>query len=82
MPRVVRNFWIECEIDGQVRRIATGPAARSGGFSLTVFVRDRGTVRRALEIYGAADRYGERITLSAQIVGDDRQRPIHLATAR
>jgi len=70
----------DCDGDGQVRRIATGPATRDGGFTLTVFIRDRGTVRRALEIYGAADR--ERLTLRAEIVGDDRQRRIHLTTTR
>jgi len=54
MPRNVRNFWIELEVDGKKTKIATGPVSKGGGFSLTVKMRDRGEIITALEAYGFA----------------------------
>lgn len=52
MPRNVRNFWVEADIDGRRERLSGGPVARDGGFELTVYIRDRGSVRRAVEMRG------------------------------
>lgn len=54
MPRNVRNFWVEVEIDGQVTRLAGGPKAADGGFVLTVKQRDHGRVTTALTVDGLA----------------------------
>lgn len=53
MPRNVRNFWIEANIDGQATKLVGGPAKKEGGFSLTVKQRDGGAVAHALTITGA-----------------------------
>jgi hypothetical protein len=37
VPRNVRNFWVEVTIDGRSAPIASGPVAKDGGFSLTVY---------------------------------------------
>jgi len=54
MPRNVRNFWIELEVDGRKQRIATGPRSKDGGFSLTVKMRDQGEIITALGVEGFA----------------------------
>lgn len=58
MPRNVRNFWIELEVDGRKTRIATGPIAADGGFVLTVRQRDRGGIITPLRLGGYADAKG------------------------
>lgn len=52
MPRNVRNFWIEAEIDGRKSRIVAGPVRKDGGFSLRISMRDRGRIVEPLNIYG------------------------------
>jgi hypothetical protein len=54
MPRNVRNFWIQTQIDGRNSSIGAGPVRKDGGFDLTVYQRDAGEVRTALEIIGRA----------------------------
>jgi hypothetical protein len=54
MPRNVRNFWIECEVDGRRTKVALGPQAKDGGFSLTVYQRSDGEVTKALQVQGRA----------------------------
>lgn len=58
MPRNVRNFWIELNVDGKRTRIATGPRNKDGGFELTVYQRDKGDVRKALYLSGYAHSDG------------------------
>ena len=52
MPRCVRNFWLNAQIDGRRSAFASGPRSACGGFSLAVFYRDRGTVARPLRVTG------------------------------
>jgi len=52
MPRNVRNFWIQARIDGKATNIGAGPVRKDGGFDLTIYQRDAGEVRTALEILG------------------------------
>jgi hypothetical protein len=52
MPVNVRNFWIEGQIDGRSTRIEAGPQAKDGGFSLTIYQRDKGSVVKAVTIRG------------------------------
>lgn len=58
MPRNVRNFWIEIEIDGRKTRFGGGPSSPDGGFTLTVKQRNHGRVTDALHVVGTADDDG------------------------
>ena len=44
MPRNVRNFWIELEVDGRKTPIASGPTSKTGGFNLVIHQRYNGSV--------------------------------------
>jgi len=44
MPRNVRNFWLNADIDGRRSRFASGPRARDGGFRLDIYHRERGDI--------------------------------------
>jgi hypothetical protein len=53
MPRNVRNFFIEGQIDGSKTPIGTGPVSAGGGFELVVRLRENGAVSsRALYVRG------------------------------
>jgi len=52
MPRNVRNFWIEAEVDGRKTPVKFGPRGEDGGFSLTIYIRNRGEIERVAEITG------------------------------
>lgn len=52
MPRTVRNFWVEVEIDGRRTRLRGGPARKDGGLNITIYQRDRGTIVPVLDIIG------------------------------
>jgi len=58
MPRNVRNFWIEIEIDGRKSRFAGGPVSKDGGFDLTIKQRHRGEVVEVLDVLGRAHDSG------------------------
>ncbi len=79
MPRNVRNFWIDGSIDGRDSRLTGGPRSKTGGFSLTGFQRDNGSVSRALIVDGFANENGE-LTLSVRN-GDDTQK-LRIVTER
>ena len=51
MPRNVRNFWIDLEVDGRTR-VQTGPRTKDGGFASTIYMRDKGSVQAALYLRG------------------------------
>lgn len=57
MPRNVRNFWLDVQVDGR-SSIGLGPVAKDGGFSAQLKVRDAGSVRDALSINGYAYQDG------------------------
>lgn len=44
-PRNVRNWWIEIECDGYTKKVAMGPKAKGGGFSIRVHQRHQGSVK-------------------------------------
>lgn len=70
MPRNVRNFWIEADIDGRKSRFASGPVRKDGGFDLTIYIRDDGSVKRALSVTGRAYGHGEiRLTVCPERLG-------------
>ena len=39
MPRTVRNFWIEVEIDGRRHSFEGGPRSKDGGYTVRVYQR-------------------------------------------
>lgn len=62
MPRVVRNFWIELEVDGRKEKVATGPRSASGGFQMRVFMREKGSIRDgALAVVGRVRHDGQLV---------------------
>jgi hypothetical protein len=65
MPRNVRNFWVELDVDGKESPIASGPRNKNGGISMSIKMRDEGCVAHAVDIEGHAKQDG---SLSLQIV--------------
>lgn len=69
MPRNVRNFWLELEIDGRPTKIAAGPRASDGGFTLHIGIReDGGIADQRLVIFGSALPDGT-LTVTADVIG-------------
>ena len=76
MPRNVRNFWIELQVDGRRSMVKTGPVAKGGEFRIDLYIRDGGAVKDAgaihgrcyadgtLEIFHDADGVGDLTTLA------------------
>ena len=65
MPRNVRNFWVEGRADGDRNDVSFGPRASTGGFRLTVKMRDDGGIVNALDLEGIVSADGT-ITLHVQ----------------
>ena len=59
MPRNVRNFWIELDVDGRKSCITTGPRSKDGGFKLTVYQREKGNIVKALSVFGSVNQLGK-----------------------
>lgn len=58
MPRNVRNFWFDADIDGRSSRLSGGPSRKDGGFSINVKQRDKGSIVNAARIDGIAREDG------------------------
>jgi hypothetical protein len=67
MPRNVRNFWLELEVDGSRTKIETGPRSKDGGFTLKILMRREGDIMRPVTITGREQ--DGRLTLSAHWMG-------------
>lgn len=57
MPRNVRNWWLELNVDGRVPT-ASGPQAKEGGFHLVIKQRSAGVIFDALVVDGLANDDG------------------------
>jgi hypothetical protein len=68
MPRSVRNFWLELDVDGSTRKIETGPRSSHGGFRLVVKMRDKGGIETPALISGRCTADG-RLVLEANWKG-------------
>lgn len=56
MPKQVRNFWLELQVDGRETKIATGPKPADGDFSIVIRIRENGEVSdKTVHIYGDVD---------------------------
>jgi hypothetical protein len=64
MPRNVRNFWIDVEIDGQKTRLRGGPQGREGGLRLSILQRSEGAVSTALIIDCYVNDAGDLVTMT------------------
>lgn len=62
MPRNVRNFWVDLDVDGRANRINAGPQRKDGGMTLRLYVRDEGMVTQALTVKCYAE--GDTLTVS------------------
>ena len=71
MPRNVRNFWIEADIDGQKSGIAGGPQRKDGGFDLTIKQRSDGQIVEALEVLGRV--IDGELVLKVRVSGEEYQ---------
>ncbi len=58
MPQNVRNWWISANVDGKETPLESGPRAKDGGFTLTIYQRDQGGIVTALTIGGFAFQDG------------------------
>lgn len=76
MPRNVRNFWIELDVDGRKTKISTGPVRKDGGFRLKIFQRNLGRVMEVVNISGVAD--GEALVID----GTENGSQIRIETRR
>lgn len=67
MPRNVRNFWVELDVDGSKTHVATGPKSSGGGFTMTVLIREKGDIsNKVLKIVGIVRSDG-RLQLTADL---------------
>ena len=65
MPRNVRNFWIDCEVDNKKTPIKTGPRRKTGGFNMNIYVRENSEVSRDfVRIEGECDGEQNVITIT------------------
>lgn len=72
MPRVVRNFWIDLDVDGRANSIGTGPRQGGGGFSCTILVREEGSISdKSLRIRGVNTQDNNNV-LSVELMDGSR----------
>jgi len=55
---MVRNFWIELDVNGRSIPIETGPARTDGGFDLRISMRSEGKPETVMSIRGIAHQSG------------------------
>jgi hypothetical protein len=59
---MLRDFWIEIEVDGRKTKVACGPKGKHGGFSMKIYQRNNGVVGEPTEIKGRV--IGEQLSLT------------------
>lgn len=72
MPRNVRNFWIDADIDGRKETLSGGPNSKTGGMRAMIYMRDKGDVSHAVTI-NATERGGK---LELEIWGPNQDKVI------
>ena len=78
MPRNVRNFWIEADVDGYKNRFGFGSKRKEGGFEMLINQRDKGQIKQVCHIQGWSD--GETIHL--EVYFSDTGETKHIETKR
>lgn len=80
MPRNVRNFWIDADIDGRKETLSGGPNNKTGGMRAKIYMRDKGSVSHAVTIEATAGKDGH---LTLEIWGSNQDRIVYkLVTER
>lgn len=79
MPRNVRNFWIEADIDGRKSAFSGGPQSATGGIDITIKQRDGGSIITAARITGRVTSEG--VIVLEMATADDSRR-IEVRTER
>ncbi len=64
MPRKVRNYWVEIDVDGRESPIGTGPRNKEGGIGVRIYMRNKGTVEKILDISGTANGNNLRLSVN------------------
>lgn len=78
----VRNFWIECGIDGRKTDLKGGPQSKDGGFAMEILMREKGTISdKKIYVEGEVLRNG-RLRLRAYSVPRSGNDHITLETER
>jgi len=67
MNMAVRNFWVEADIDGYNSTPAGGPRRKDGGMDITVYQREDGGIKTAVQIFCRS--LGEKLITKVEING-------------
>ncbi len=62
MPKFVRNFWIDADIDGRQGMVSGGPRTKDGGMFIKIYQRDQGSIVTACTIQCAVEPDGKLVT--------------------
>ena len=73
MPRNVRNFWFDAQVDDRAAVVSAGPRARDGGMVIDLFQRNDGDVAPAFRI--TCMPYGNRLVTT---IYEERDGDLHL----
>lgn len=68
MTANVRPSWIDVSVDGRANDIGTGPRSRDGNMDATVYVREDGSIHRALNIEAIAS--ADKKTVLLRVVAE------------
>lgn len=71
---MIRNFWIDVDIDGRKTRLSGGPKSKDGGFSMTICQRDKGQITKSFQIEGRIKGDELTIFISGKRIGVVTQR--------
>jgi hypothetical protein len=84
MPRNVRNFWIELDVDGRKERVETGPVRADGGFQMTIRIRDEGSISdTVLLVEGNVNtNTGEIVLVAAERCGQAIHQTLEIKSSR
>lgn len=75
MPRNVRNFWIDLNVDGVQNDVGTGPRKADGGFTQTVKIREQGSISDTeVKLRGYVNREG-KLCLAVSVTNADVSTP-------
>ena len=51
----IRNFWVSLWSSTRKHKVETGPQGRGGEIEMTVLIRDKGEISKALKIVGTVE---------------------------
>jgi len=81
----VRNFWVDAHVDGRSTSLSGGPRSKDGGMSVTLKVRQDGSIADAVHISAIAQDDGTlriRVAASAGVDFESADQGFILTTKR